>query len=70
MYAESQLPVMSTEDADVPDMVGKMRGAYPMAQMSVFGYIIAALVLVIMLPLLPFVALYIGYSRLAEAITG
>jgi len=59
---------MSTDD--VPDMVGKVRGAHPMAEMSVFGYLIAALLIPIMLPLLPFIALYLAYDRVANAITG
>ena len=59
---------MSTDD--VPNMVGKMRGAHPMPQMSVFGYLIFALMIPVLLPLLPFVALYIGYNRVATAVTG
>jgi hypothetical protein len=59
---------MSTED--LPDMLGDMRGAHPMLQMSVFGYLIGGLVLLVMLPLLPFLLLYVAYGRVARAVTG
>ncbi|MFC7143011.1 hypothetical protein ACFQMA_25265 [Halosimplex aquaticum] len=46
------------------DTTSKMRGLHPNAEMSFIGYAIAAVILVGMLPLLPFFLLWLLVDRI------
>ena len=48
------------------DSIGPSRGMYHNQQMGVIGYIVAAPLLLILIPLLPFIVVYWAISKLAS----